>query len=67
MTKCFYSADPEKLASALSKTIYEAHMRTCHLSRDQIQQLWSQGFDQQKLFLYKNMVSRTNGLTILER
>ena len=49
--------DPEKLGALLSKTIHEAHARTCLLTRDQIHDLWAQGVDQHKLFLFKNMVS----------
>jgi hypothetical protein len=48
--------DPEKLAALLSKTIHEAHARTCLLTKEQIQELWLQGIDQQKLFIFKNMV-----------
>jgi hypothetical protein len=49
-------SDPEKLGALLSKTIHEAHARTCLLTRDQIHDLWAQGVDQHKLFLFKNMV-----------
>jgi hypothetical protein len=48
--------DPEKLGALLSKTIHEAHARTCLLTKDQIHDLWAQGVDQHKLFLFKNMV-----------
>ena len=57
-------SDPEKLAALLSKTIHEAHARTCLLTREQIQELWLQDVDQQKLFLFKNMVRKNPQLLI---
>ena len=40
----------------LSSSIFEAHTRTILMTYDQIRERWRVGIDQQKLFLFKNMV-----------
>ena len=50
-------ADPDKIGQLLSDSIFEAHQRTCLLSRDQIQVGCSQGISDFKVEQFKKMVS----------
>ena len=50
-------SDPDKIGQLLSDSIFEAHQRTCLLSRDQIQAGCSQGINDFKVEQYKKMVS----------
>ena len=49
--------DPERIGVLLSSSIFEAHTRTILLTYDQIRERWRAGVDQQKVFMFKNMVS----------
>ena len=53
----FFLTDPERIGVLLSSSIFEAHTRTILMTYDQIRERWRIGIDQQKLFLFKNMVS----------
>ena len=52
-----FFADPERIGVLLIKSIYEAHLRTCVLTTEQIHEQWLVGVDQSMLFAFKNMVS----------
>jgi len=47
--------DPERIGVLLIKSIYEAHLRTCVLTTEQIHEQWLVGVDQSMLFAFKNM------------
>lgn len=49
------STDPAEINELLSKTIADAHSRTCLVSTDQIQELFHKPHDLSKLIYYKNM------------
>ena len=51
-------SDPEKIGQLLADSIFEAHQRTCLLTREQIQAGCSQGIDDFKVEQFKEMVSR---------
>lgn len=51
-----FISDPERIGVLLSSSIFEAHTRTILMTYDQIRERWRVGVDQQKLFLFKNMV-----------
>ena len=50
-------SDPEKIGQLLADSIFEAHQRTCLLSREQIQVGCSQGINDFKVEQFKKMVS----------
>ena len=50
-------SDPEKIGQLLADSIFEAHQRTCLLSREQIQAGCSQGINDFKVEQFKKMVS----------
>ena len=54
---CLFISDPDKIGQLLSDSIFEAHQRTCLLSREQIQVGCSQGVSQFKVEQFKKMVS----------
>jgi hypothetical protein len=54
--------DPEKIGQLLSDSIFEAHQRTCLLSREQIQVGCSQGISDFKVEQFKEMVSTLSSL-----
>lgn len=49
--------DPDKIGQLLSDSIFEAHQRTCLLSREQIQVGWSQGINEYKVDQFRKMPS----------
>jgi len=49
--------DPDKIGQLLSDSIFEAHQRTCLLSREQIQVGWSQGINEYKVEQFSKMPS----------
>jgi len=49
--------DPEKIGQLLADSIFEAHQRTCLLSREQIQAGCSQGINDFKVEQFKEMAS----------
>ena len=53
---CLFISDPDKIGQLLSDSIFEAHQRTCLLSREQIQVGCSQGVSQFKVEQFKKMV-----------
>ena len=55
-----FFVDPDKIGQLLSDSIFEAHQRTCLLSRDQIQVGWSQGISEFKVEQFKKMVSTSS-------
>ena len=57
-----FFADPERIGVLLIKSIYEAHLRTCVLTTEQIHEQWLVGVDQSMLFGFKNMVSTYSNL-----
>ena len=57
-TNCFFLTDPERIGVLLSSSIFEAHTRTILMTHDTIRERCRAGVDQQKLFLFKNMVSK---------
>lgn len=48
-------ADPAQISELLSKTIADAHARTCLVSTDQIQESFRKPHDLSRLIYYKNM------------
>ena len=56
----FLFLDPDKIGQLLSDSIFEAHQRTCLLSRDQIQVGCSQGVSSFKVEQFKKMVSTSS-------
>ncbi|XP_015589106.1 probable nuclear hormone receptor HR3 isoform X2 [Cephus cinctus] len=49
------TTDPAQISELLSKTIADAHARTCLLSTDQIQESFRKPHDLSRLIYYKNM------------
>lgn len=49
------SADPAQISELLSKTIADAHARTCLVSTEQIQESFRKPADYNKLIYYKDM------------
>lgn len=49
--------DPDKIGQLLSDSIFEAHQRTCLLSREQIHVGWSQGINDYKVDQFRKMPS----------
>lgn len=50
-----FSADPAQISELLSKTIADAHARTCLVSTEQIQESFRKPHDLTRLMYYKNM------------
>jgi len=48
-------ADPAQISELLSKTIADAHARTCLVSTDQIQESFRKPTDISRMIYYKNM------------
>jgi len=59
--------DPDKIGQLLSNSIFEAHTRTCLLTREQIQEAWQIGVDQEKLFRFRNMPQEDLWLSAAQR
>jgi len=49
--------DPDKIGQLLSDSIFEAHQRTCLLTREQIQVGWTQGISEYKVDQFRKMPS----------
>lgn len=52
---CWNFADPAQISELLSKTIADAHARTCLVSTEQIQESFRKPHDLTRLIYYKNM------------
>jgi nuclear receptor subfamily 1 group F protein 4 len=59
--------DPDKIGQLLSDSIFEAHQRTCLLSRDQIQHGWSQGINEYKIEQLRKMPSEDLWMVAAQR
>jgi len=59
--------DPDRIGQLLSNSIFEAHTRTCLLTREQIQEAWTIGVDQEKLFRFRNMPQEDLWLSAAQR
>jgi len=58
--------DPERIGVLLTKSIHEAHMRTCLFSTEQIKLQWQKGVDQNQVYGFKNMTQETIWVTAAE-
>ena len=54
-TSWWIFVDPAQISELLSKTIADAHARTCLLSTEQIQESFRKPHDLSRLIYYKNM------------
>lgn len=56
MTQTFLFPDPSQISELLSKTISDAHTRTCLYSLEHIHEMFRKPHDLTRLLFYKNMV-----------